>query len=142
MLYIYVGIISLLLCLICIIKSWFALVHIIYFYIIFWIRCHSLCVIFYYQETMRERWVYKSLWENRGQTRIKVELKENTEISKEVQLECLGHLPCLEASNKERNHRGRIWKGKIKFEHWSVFWAYLSPQKSNWHKAKWVGTMT
>ena len=29
-------------------------------------------------------------------------------MSKEVQLECLGRLPYLEASNKERNQRGRM----------------------------------
>ena len=138
MLYIYVSVISLLLCLI---KPWFALVPIIYLYIISWIRCHSLRVIFYFQEIMWKRWVYNSLWENGGQTRIKEELKDHAWMSKEVQLECLGHLPCLEASNKERNQGGRIWKGKIKFEHWSVFWAYLSPQKSNWHKTGWVRTV-
>ena len=67
MLYIYVGVISLLLWLICIIKPWFALVPIIYFYIISWIRYYSLCVIFYFQEIMWERWVYRNLWENGGQ---------------------------------------------------------------------------
>ena len=67
MLYIYVGLISLLLCLICIIKSWFAWVLIIYFYIISWIRCYSLCVIFYFLEIMWERWVYRNLWKNGGQ---------------------------------------------------------------------------
>ena len=67
MLYIYVDFISLLLCLICIIKPWFALVSIIYFYIISWIRCYSLCVIFYFQEIMWERWVYRNLWENEDQ---------------------------------------------------------------------------
>ena len=76
MLYVYVGVISLLLCLICIIKPWFALVPIIYLYIISWIRCHSLRVIFYFQEIKWKRWVYKSLWENEGQTRIKEELKD------------------------------------------------------------------
>ena len=75
-------------------------------------RCHSLCVIFCFQEIMWKRWVYKSLWENGGQTRIKVELKDHAQMSKEVQLECLGRLPCLEASNKERNQRGLIWKEK------------------------------
>ena len=75
MLYVYVGVISLLLCLICIIKPWFALDHIIYFYIISWIRCYSLCVILYFQEIMWERWVYRNLWENGGQTRI-TEIKE------------------------------------------------------------------
>ena len=34
----------------------------------------------------------------------------------EVQLDCLDRLPWLEASNKERNQIGRIWKGKIWFE--------------------------
>ena len=67
LLYIYVGFISLLLCLVCIIKSWFALVLIIYFYIISWIRYYSLCVIFYFQEIMWERWFYRNLWENGGQ---------------------------------------------------------------------------
>ena len=80
MLYIYVGIISLLLCLICIIKLWFVLVPIIYLYIISWIRCHSLRVIFYFQEIMWKRWVYRSLWENGGQTRIKVELKDHFQV--------------------------------------------------------------
>ena len=61
---------------------------------------------------MWKRWVYRSSWENGGQTRIKVELKDHAQMSKEVQLECLGRLPCLEASNKERNQRGRIWKEK------------------------------
>ena len=77
LLYIYVGVISLLLCLICIIKPWFALVPIIYLYIISWIRCYLLCVIFYFQEIMWERWVYRNLWENGGQTRIEVELKDH-----------------------------------------------------------------
>ena len=71
------SVISLLLCLICIIKPWFALVHIIYLYIISWIRYYSLCVIFYFQEIMWERWVYRNLWENGSQTRIKVELKDH-----------------------------------------------------------------
>ena len=136
------GVISLLLCLICIIKPWFALVPIIYLYIISWIKCYSLYVIFYFQEIIWERWVYRNLWENGGQTRIKVELKDHAKMSKKVQLECLDRLPWLEASNKERNQRSKIWKGKIWFEHWSLFWTYLSPQKSNWHKARWVGTMT
>ena len=38
-------------------------------------------------------------------------------MSKEVQLECLGHLPYLESSNKERNQTSKIRKGKIIFEH-------------------------
>ena len=33
-------------------------------------------------------------------------------MSKEMQLECLGRLPCLKVSNKEINQRGRIWIGK------------------------------
>ena len=78
LLYIYVGVIFVLLCLICIIKPWFALVPIIYLYIISWIRCHSLCVIFYFQEIMWEKWIYRNLWENGGQTIIKVELKDHT----------------------------------------------------------------
>ena len=143
MLYIYVEVISLLLYLICIIKPWFALVLIIYLYIISWIRCHSLHVIFYFQEIVWKKWVYRSLWENGGQTRIKEELKDHAWMSKEVQLECLGHLPCMEALNKEKkNQRGRIWKGKILFEYWSVFWTYLSPKKSNWYKVGWVVTLT
>ena len=39
---------------------------------------------------------------------------------KEVHLECLGRLPCLEALNKEKNQRA-ILKGKIRLEHWSDF---------------------
>ena len=61
------GVISLLLYLICIIKPWFALVPIIYLYIISWITYDSLCVIFYFQEIMWERWVHRNLWENGGQ---------------------------------------------------------------------------
>ena len=38
-------------------------------------------------------------------------------MSKELQFECLDRLPFLEALNKERNQRGRIQKGKIRFEH-------------------------
>ena len=49
-------------------------------------------------------------------------------MSEDVQPECLGCSPCLEVSNKERNQGGIIWKGKVKFEHWSVFWVYFSPQ--------------
>ena len=112
MLYVYVGVISLLQCLICIIKPWFALVLIIYLYKISWIRCHSLCVIFYFQEIMWERWVYRNLWENGGQTRIKEELQNHASMSKEVQLEFLDRLSWLEASNKERNQKAEFEKEK------------------------------
>ena len=134
MLYIYVGIISLLLYLICIIEPWFGLVPIIYFYIISWIRCNSLCVIFYFLEIMWERWVYRNLWENGGQRTM---LKCLRRCSWSARIDC--HDWKLQI---RKEIRGKIWKGKIWFEHWSVFWAYLSPKKSNWYKARWVGTMT
>ena len=43
-------------------------------------------------------------------------------MSKEVQQECLGHLPCLEVSNKEKNKEVEFEKEKSNLSTGQYFW--------------------